>query len=295
MGSLHYFWDRERGNPEVIISFPTLESLEHRQKFKPNPSKLFEETCDENYIVRTQKPEVLRDPSWSNTEYKKELIEKDGLRVLRPYQLQAIKALQKFAKNENDRFLFEMATGTGKTLLSAAIIKLFLRTGNAKRILFLVDRLELEEQAHKNFTEYLKNDYTSVIYKKNKTDWKKAEIVVSTIQSLVRGSKYKNYFSPTDFDLLISDEAHRSIGGNNRAVFEYFIGYKLGLTATPKDYLKNVDINDFSPANQRSWERRQILDTYKTFGCADSNPTFRYSLMNGVKEKLFDKSDNGRC
>jgi len=52
------------------------------------------------------------------------------------------------------------------------------------------------------------------------------------------GDRYKELFSPTDFELVISDEAHRSIGGNARAVFEYFIGYKLGLTATPKDYLK---------------------------------------------------------
>jgi type I site-specific restriction endonuclease len=65
-----------------------------------------------------------------------------------------------------------------------------------------------------------------------------AEIVVSTVQSLLFNNKYQDLFSPTDFDLVISDEAHRSIGGNARAVFNYFIGYKLGLTATPKDYLK---------------------------------------------------------
>jgi len=70
-----------------------------------------------------------------------------------------------------------MATGTGKTLIAAGVIKLFLRTGNAKRILFLVDRLELEDQAQKNFVRYLKNDYKSVIYKENRDDWTKAEIV----------------------------------------------------------------------------------------------------------------------
>ena len=108
-------------------------------------------------------------------------------------------------------------------------------------MLFLVDRLELEDQAWKNFVKTLKNDYKSVIYKENREDWKKAEIVVSTVQSLSFNNKYKKLFSPTDFDLIISDEAHRSIGGNSRAVFEYFVGYKLGLTATPKDYLKKID------------------------------------------------------
>ena len=74
-------------------------------------------------------------------------------------------ALQDAARKGNDRFLFEMATGTGKTLVAAAVIKLFLRTGNAKRVLFLVDRIELEDQAWKNMKRYLKNDYKSVIYK----------------------------------------------------------------------------------------------------------------------------------
>lgn len=74
-----------------------------------------------------------------------------------------------------------MATGTGKTLAAAAAIKLFYKTGNARRILFLVDRLELEEQARKDFNTYLKNDISTVVYKENKDDWRKAEIVVTTI------------------------------------------------------------------------------------------------------------------
>jgi hypothetical protein len=114
-----------------------------------------------------------------------------------------------------------MATGTGKTLTAAAVIKLFLRTGNARRVLFLVDRLELEDQANKAFTN-LANDYKTVIYKENRDDWRKAEIVVTTVQSLLFNNKYQPLFSPTDFDLVISDEAHRSIGGNARAVFRVF-------------------------------------------------------------------------
>lgn len=91
-------------------------------------------------------------------------------------------------------------------------------------------------------------------------------------------------FKPTDFSLIIADESHRSISGNSRAVFEYFIGYKLGLTATPKDYLKNVDTDDLAANDPRAWERRQLLDTYRTFGCESGEPTFRYSLIDGVND-----------
>ena len=177
-----------------------------------------------------------------------------------------------------------MATGTGKTLTAAAIIKLFLRTGNSRRVLFLVDRLELEDQALKAFKRVLANDYKSVIYKENRDDWRHAEVVVTTVQSLLFNNKYQQLFSPTDFDLVISDEAHRSIGGNARAVFDYFIGYKLGLTATPFDYLKKFDKDKPTTKDPREFERRLMLDTYRTFGCDDGQPTFRYSLLDGVKD-----------
>lgn len=283
-GNLHYFWDLERGDPEIITEFPTQESLKHRQDFKPDNQRLADEEVNDDYIALTQSQNFKHDPRYLEEETREQYLWDENLRILRPYQLKAIHALQKSAENGNDRFLFEMATGTGKTLISAAIIKLFLRTGNAKRILFLVDRLELEDQAHKNFVRYLSNDFSSVIYKQNRDDWKKAEIVISTVQSLSAQDKYKKLFSPTDFDLIIADESHRAIGGNSRAVFEYFIGYKLGLTATPKDYLKNVDPQKFSQKDPRAWERRQLLDTYTTFGCKNGEPTFRFSLLDGVKE-----------
>ena len=196
-----------------------------------------------------------------------------------------MQAIQDAVAEGSSRFLFEMATGTGKTLTAAAVIKLFLRTGNARRVLFLVDRLELEDQANKAFIAQLKNDYTSVIYKERRDEWRKAEIVVTTVQSLLFNDKYKRLFSPTDFDLVISDEAHRSIGGNARAVFEYFVGYKLGLTATPRDYLKKYDATKPSTRDPRETERRLLLDTYRTFGCESGQPTFRYSLLDGVRER----------
>ena len=283
-GNLHYFWDLEQGNPTIITELPTPVSLGQFHTFKPNPDALVSEKVETDYIVVTQVPNYRNDPRWLNASLREEFIKDASLKFLRPYQLRAIAALQNAVSKGQTRFLFEMATGTGKTLVAAAVIKLFLRTGNAKRVLFLVDRLELEDQGIKRFIQFLKNDYRTVIYKENRDDWRKAEIVVSTVQSLQFNDKYRRLFSPTDFDLVISDEAHRSIGGNSRAVFEYFIGYKLGLTATPKDYLKKIDPAKINARDPRDWERRQLLDTYKTFGCESGVPTFRYSLIDGVKE-----------
>jgi type I restriction enzyme R subunit len=240
-GNLHYFWDLERGNPYVITSFPTPDSVTGYQKLTPNPQRLIEDQVGEDYIVRTQRPNYQSEAGWRNEAERPGYIQANKLRFLRPYQLKAIHSLQAAVGEGKDRFLFEMATGTGKTLTAAAVIKLFLRSGNVRRVLFLVDRLELEDQAKKAFAAVLSADFQTVIYKENRDDWRRAEIVVTTVQSLLFNNKYQKLFSPTDFDLVISDEAHRSIGGNARAVFDYFIGYKLGLTATPRDYLRRFD------------------------------------------------------
>lgn len=282
-GTLHYLWNIETGNPEQIQVFPTLESIKQYYQFNPDPSKLVSEVVNDDYVVLTQLPNYKQIPEFQDEQKKKDLIFNLKLRFLRYYQVEAIKAVQQSVREGKKRFLLEMATGTGKTLTAAALIKLFYRTGNARRILFLVDRLELEDQARKDFTNYLKNDITTVVYKEKKNDWRKADIVVTTIQSLMVNNKYKTLFSPTDFDLIISDESHRLLGGgNSRALFEYFLGYKLGLTATPKDYLKHLDTDNID--DPRELERRMLLDTYTTFGCESGIPTYRYTLVDGAKD-----------
>ena len=283
-GNLHYFWDLQRGNPNIITRFPSPDTVIGYESFKPVPQNLVNESVKEDYIVLTQKPDYNKDPRWLDESQRSKFLEENKLRLLRKYQVRAIERIQEDVSEGKDRFLFEMATGTGKTLTAAAVIKLFLRSGNARRVLFLVDRLELETQAWKAFKDYLKNDYQTCIYKENRDDWRRNEIVVSTVQSFLHNNKYKRIFAPTDFDLVISDEAHRSIGGNSRAVFEYFIGYKLGLTATPKDYLKKINPEKLSRNDPRELERRLLLDTYKTFGCEKGIPTYRYSLIDGVKD-----------
>ncbi|MFA6376742.1 MAG: DEAD/DEAH box helicase family protein, partial [Candidatus Paceibacterota bacterium] len=281
-GNIHYFWDTKHGNPDTISRFPGQDSITQYESYTPNPEELAQTFIDANYIAETQLPGFAADPAYQDESKKATFLKNNNLKQLRPYQVQAVKALQESAKLGNNRFLFEMATGTGKTLVSAAVIKLFLKSGNARRVLFLVDRLELETQAHKAFVQYLGKDFTCVIHKKNPDSWQNASVVVSTIQTFMAGDRYKKEFSPTDFELVISDEAHRSIGGNSRAVFEYFVGYKLGLTATPKNYIKGIELEGAD--NQREYERRLLLDTYKTFGCEPGNPTFSYDLVQGSKE-----------
>ena len=99
---------------------------------------------------------------------------------------------------------------------------MFLRLYNVKRVLFLVDRLELETQAQKEINYILSNDYTTTIWKEKRNDWEQSDIVVSTVQSFTKNYKYKRIFKPNSFDLVISDEAHRSLGASSRNVFELF-------------------------------------------------------------------------
>jgi type I restriction enzyme R subunit len=281
-GIIHYYWDLTQGNPTRVSHFLSLEQLGEASQWAPDPQKLIETKLDENYIA------VSQDAGWLNYPLaQREIVRLDrNIKLLRDYQVAAAVALQKSYAKGNNRFLFEMATGTGKTLLSAAITKLFIRSANANRVLFLVDRLELESQAHRAFTHYVAKDgISTVIFKENRDDWMKAQVVVTTIQSLSAGNRFLTEFSPNDFQLIISDEAHRTIGGNNRVIFDYFIGAKLGLTATPKDYLRGIDPDKMREDDPRQLELRLLLDTYKTFGCENRQPTFSFSLRDAVKHQ----------
>lgn len=285
-GSEHYFWNLEKGNPELITTFPTYESLTESKALNSSTDTVINMNIDKYFVATSQDPSLETSSVYKSGD--DELLFKycmdQNLRVLRYYQLDAIKAIQTSIKNGKNRFLLEMATGTGKTLTAAGIIKMFIRGEIAKRVLFLVDRIELENQAKKDLTRYLSKDGISVeVYKENKQDWNSANVVISTIQSFTGENKYQKIFNPTDFDLVISDEAHRTLGTSNRAVFEYFLGYKLGLTATPKNYLKGVDFDSEDP---RELERRILLDTYHIFGCDSGTPTFSYTLNDGVKDGI---------
>ena len=127
-GNIHYFWDTKHGNPDAISRFPTQDSITQYEKYTPNPEELAQTLVDENYVIATQMPDYANDPVFQNETTRGEYLKNNNLKQLRPYQVQAIKTLQESAKDGKQRFLFEMATGTGKTLISAAVIKLFLKS-----------------------------------------------------------------------------------------------------------------------------------------------------------------------
>jgi type I restriction enzyme R subunit len=120
-GNTHYLWDLQFGNPEPVSVFPTLEMLEGNKDFIPDITALYGETITGNYIALSQKPLFESDPSYLEEASRTAFIEKNKLKILRDYQVRAIKAIQTAANGGNTRFLLEMATGTGKTLTCAAI------------------------------------------------------------------------------------------------------------------------------------------------------------------------------
>ena len=206
-GLVHYYWNLRQGNPVRVSRFLPLDELGRAAEWRSDAARLAAAKVDENYIA------VSQDAAWLTygEAERGEVMVNKKIRLLRDYQVAAVHDLQKAAGPQQHRFLFEMATGTGKTLLSAAIAKLYLRTENATRILFLVDRLELESQALKAFIAYLANDgIQTVIYKQRRQDWKNAQVVVTTIQSLAPRNRFLHEFAPTDFQLIISDEVFSS-------------------------------------------------------------------------------------
>jgi type I restriction enzyme R subunit len=179
-----------------------------------------------------------------------------------------------------------MATGTGKTLLCAALIRRFLATRNAERVLFIVDRIELAKQTLEEFSVFLA-EYKPVLYKSARRrpgELLGSSVVVATLQSLMVDRRYREEFTPFHFDLVINDEAHRSIYGDAREVVQFFQATRIGLTATPKAYLKNVNVEQLQQENPKALEARLLRDTYNYFGCKPGFPTFRYDILDAVKD-----------
>src|SRR6266568_7790893 len=124
-GNLHYFWDLQQGNPHLITRFPAPDSIKGYNRFQPNPDKLISEPLGKDYIALTQMPAYANEAGWKNEAERPAFIEKNRLRFMREYQLRAVQSIQQAVKEGGSRLLFEMATGTGKTLTAAAVIKLF--------------------------------------------------------------------------------------------------------------------------------------------------------------------------
>ncbi|MDD7984696.1 DEAD/DEAH box helicase family protein [Lentisphaera marina] len=179
----------------------------------------------------------------------------------RMYQIEAIKRVFERYQDNFRSALIVQATGSGKTRVSIALCEMLIRAGRAKRILFLCDRKELRKQAHDNFSEHLPGEPRILLKKSSYEDLDK-RIYFSTYPGMM--NCYTN-FDVGFFDLIISDESHRSIYNTYRELFVYFDALRLGLTATPVNFIQR--------------------NTYKLFGCEESDPTFSYSYEEAVNNK----------
>ncbi len=186
----------------------------------------------------------------------------------RDYQIAAIRSILEGIEAKRQQFLLVMATGTGKTRTAAALMDVLMRTRWAKRILVLVDRIALRDQALEAFKEHLPSEpiWPQEGEKKFSTD---RRIYVTTYPTMLHfieaGTTPESRISPFFFDVVIADESHRSIYNIYKSVMDYFNAIKLGLTATPRDHIDH--------------------DTFKIFQCDAGDPTFAYSYEEAVNHE----------
>jgi type I restriction enzyme R subunit len=197
------------------------------------------------------------------SEINKEIVE-------RFYQERAIRRIgEAFEKDNERKTLVVMATGAGKTRTVIALCDLMMRCNWVKRVLFLADRIALVKQTTNVFKRYLPSA-AAVNVLENPEQIADARVLVSTYPTMLRlideTRDAKRQFGPGHFDLVIIDEAHRSVYQKYRAIFEYFDSFLVGLTATPSD---EVDHN-----------------TYSLFELEDGVPTDAYGLEEAVRDKF---------
>lgn len=226
-----FFWDLENYPPRKVYGFPNLDDLERYQ-----------------YLRKSRKP---LSGQLINTKI-----------AGRDYQIRAIRSAMEAIEKRQRKFLLVMATGTGKTRVCIALVDSLMRAGWVERILFLVDRIALRDQALEAFKEHMPNEprWPKV---GEKTIAKNRRIYVSTyptILNIIRDEKTR--LSPHFFDLIVVDESHRSIYNTYQEVLDYFNVITLGLTATPTDVIDH--------------------NTFQLFECEDGVPTFVYSYEEAI-------------
>ena len=192
----------------------------------------------------------------------------------RYYQIEAIRAICASMEEGHRRSLLVMATGTGKTRTAAGLVDVLARANRVTNVLFLADRVALVSQARAAFQRYLPNmSLCNLCVTKDRAENSTARMVFSTYPSIlnavdaVKTEDGRRLFTPAHFDLIIVDEAHRSIFKKYRAIFDYFDAQVLGLTATPKD---EVDRN-----------------TYDFFEVERGVPTYVYEYDTAVSRDHF--------
>lgn len=259
-GREHYFWDYADGDARPILGLPSQADLERRANLKAHRRGSLEESL-----------EAL--PFHQRFRFKGEDVD------ARPYQLKCLQKADDALISGRRRMLFEMATGTGKTLTIAMLMKRWFQAAAISRVLFLADRIELAKQAKETFDDYLRDWPSKLLYGGKRS--LEGQIVIGTLDTIA-GQLGSNGFGHGYFDLVVTDECHRSIYNTHRATLAHFDAIHIGLTATP------------NPGELR-WisdhERQLVKSTYMFFDCWDSSkqegmPTFSYTIQEGIRDKF---------
>jgi type I restriction enzyme R subunit len=222
------FWDRERYAPRRVSGFYTrddLERLQHQRQF----------SLPLNGVT-------------INTDI-----------AGRDYQNEAIRRVTEGVDSSKRKFLLVMATGTGKTRTTIALIDTLLRSKRVQRVLFLADRRELVRQAMSEFKSHLPNESLARI---ESGETSGARIQFSTYPSMMQ---VYSRLSVGYYDLVVADESHRSIYQRYKAIFDHFDAIQLGLTATPTDYIDH--------------------NTFELFDCGDGVPSYYYSYEQAIADQ----------
>jgi len=235
-----YFWDYKSRPEQKVATFYSQRDLEKIQNLRLEQKSISVIPIPEKYF---------KGGEW---------------RMPRPYQKEAMQIMDKALEGGKRKILLVMATGTGKTDVIALYLKRLFEAGLVNRALFLVDRIDLGIQAKEVFDEILKDYPSKLLYGGKQRD--ESSIIISTLPTLY---SQLSLFTSGYFDVVISDEAHRSIFGIYNAILSHFDAIRIGLTATPSAY---IDRN-----------------TYKLFDCWDEKeqkgkPTFIYSIRSGIKD-----------
>lgn len=224
-----FFWDLENNASRKIFAFPARSDLERMAFLRKNKKPLADELINTNIAGRS-------------------------------YQIQAIRAVFEAIEERKRKFLLIMATGTGKTRTCIAMIDGLMRAGWISRVLFLVDRIALRDQAVEAFKEntpqysiWPQTGETKIVIDRR--------IYVSTYPTMLNIIEDEN-LSPHFFDLIVIDESHRSIYNVYQNILSYFNAIILGLTATPTDAIDH--------------------NTFELFDCEDGLPTFAYTFEDAI-------------
>src|SRR6266540_3257247 len=230
-----FFWDSEHYPPARVAGFPTRDDLEWLAQRRDTRGPLSVELVNAAIAGRD-------------------------------YQIEAVRTLLEAIEARRRQFLMVMATGTGKTRTAVALVDALMRAHWVKRVLFLVDRVALQEQALLAFKEHLPAaprwpEQGEAAFDRNR------RIYVTTYPTMLNliqaGTTPATWMSPFFFDLVIADESHRSIYNIYQQVVRYFHGLTLGLTATPRDHVDH--------------------DTFTLFDCPAGEPTFAYGFDEAVR------------